>query len=209
MVLELWRMTDYVDEKVPGAETREVDGNITAASWTGLEKTDIDGNPYIFYVKESFKVDKPSNANWILGEYNFDNNTITNKVVTGDDKNGKLEIVKILKNELEETVSGGMQLFADPIEFTVVVRDEYGNEYTRQIKAGQTVLLEGIYFGEYTIEETVTHGYVPSYDPVSYTHLDVYKRQVEVPGAEIKELADGTLTAVSYTHLTGSHNDSI
>lgn len=175
LVLTLWRKTDTgTDEAVPGAETKEVDGTITTASWTGLEETDIDGNAYTFYVKEAFKVDKPSNANWKLGEYNFEDNTITNTVVTGEDKAGSLQIEKVLVNELPPAPIG----INAPLEFTVVVTDEYGNATSRTIKAGETITIEDLYYGKYTIEETVTHGYIPTYEPESVT---VEKDQTEAP----------------------------
>ena len=41
------------EEKVPGAEIKVVNGNVTTAKWTNLEKTDINGNAYSFIVKES------------------------------------------------------------------------------------------------------------------------------------------------------------
>ncbi|NLY08593.1 MAG: Cna B-type domain-containing protein [Tissierellia bacterium] len=169
MVLTLWRKTETVDEAVPGAVTKEVNGTTSTASWTDLIETDDDGNAYTFYVKEAFKEDKPSNANWKLGEYNFTANTITNTVVTGEDKNGELEIEKILKNELEDVAVMLKQMRGAPIEFTVVVTDEYGNTTSVQIKAGEVKTLEGLYYGKYTIKETVTHGYTPSYAPTEVT----------------------------------------
>ena len=79
------------EEKVPGAEVKVVDGTTTTAKWTGLETTDLNGKPYSFIVKESFKnADDVNNGNWKLVESTAVENgkaTITNKAVTGDDVN--------------------------------------------------------------------------------------------------------------------------
>lgn len=58
--LKLYRqIEDGEVEEVPGAEVRELTSGVTSAIWTGLEETDIDGNPYIFSVKE---VDEDGNV---------------------------------------------------------------------------------------------------------------------------------------------------
>ena len=47
-----------------------------------------------------------------------------------------------------------------------------------------------------------------AYISVSYTHLDVYKRQILASGNQITADAivrEGSLEAVSYTHLQGGH----
>ena len=183
MVIELWRKVGTVEEAVVGADKKEVDATTTTATWTGLEKTNAAGDAYTFFVKETFKVEKESNNNWILGEYDFTNNSITNRVVknydddTPDEKLGKLDIEKIFINE-PQAAKGVQLMAATPIEFTVVVTDEYGIETSVQIKAGETKNLTELYYGEYTIEETVTHGYTPSYAPEKVT---VKKDAEEVP----------------------------
>ena len=86
------------EEKVPGADIKVVNGNVTTAKWTKLETTDKDGKPYSFIVKESFKNPGDiNNGNWTLVEStNVVNGkaTITNKAVTGDENLGKLTVTK-------------------------------------------------------------------------------------------------------------------
>ncbi|RVU54140.1 S-layer homology domain-containing protein [Anaerosphaera multitolerans] len=180
MVLTLMRHLEGEEEKdrvaVPDVETKEVNGTTTTATWNNLPETNAAGVKYIYSAKEEFKEDKASNANWILGEYDFATNSITNTVVTGDDKAGKLDVEKILKNELETTRS--KRSVSEPIEFTVVVTDEYENEIPVTIKAGEIISVGNLYYGDYTVEETVTHGYVPSYEP---TELTVEKDQAKTP----------------------------
>ena len=88
------------EEKVPGADIKVVNGNVTTAKWTKLETTDKDGKPYSFIVKESFKNPGDiNNGNWTLVEStNVEQGkaTITNKAVTGDENLGKLTVTKKL-----------------------------------------------------------------------------------------------------------------
>ena len=80
------------------------------------------------------------------------------------------------------------------------------------------VLAEGcIRLGLIENEEEIGTYYMHSVSPVSYTHLDVYKRQEYIKGNGQKLAADGyfsdfisngasteiCFTAVSYTHLLG------
>lgn len=176
------RFTLYktIDKDVEGSiattETKIVNGEITEATWTGLVEYDENAVPYIYYVKEEFVEEgKVTNDNWILGDYDFDNNTITNKVVknydddTPDEKIGKLDIKKVLINELQSKTTTGIKAASDPIKFKVKITDEYGIETIVEIMAGETINLTDLYYGEYIIEETVTHGYTPSYDPEKVT----------------------------------------
>lgn len=77
MTFTLWRKASFVDEAVPGAEVKEVDGTRTTAKWTGLDKTTAAGAEYSFYVKEAFKTASPENDNWTLGAFDAATNSIT------------------------------------------------------------------------------------------------------------------------------------
>ncbi|MEA4812530.1 MAG: Cna B-type domain-containing protein [Anaerolineaceae bacterium] len=172
MVFTLWRLVDTVtpstDEQVD-VPTKEVNGTTTTATWSDLPQTNPAGYPYKYYVKETFKTAAASNANWTLGEFNFRDKTITNTVAA---KSGQLQIKKVLVNEVPAPKNLLQRLFglaATPISFTVVLTDEYNNEISTTIQAGQTITVEGLYYGNYTIEETVTNGYTPTYSPASLT----------------------------------------
>ncbi|NLY20869.1 MAG: Cna B-type domain-containing protein, partial [Tissierellia bacterium] len=165
MNFELYRKVENGEgEKVASAETKTVDGVTTTATWKDVNELDNDGNKYIYYVKESFVEDKASNANWILGEYDFINNSITNAVGA---KEGSLEVEKLLKNEIE--TSRSKRAANEPIVFTIVVTDEYGIETSVDLIAGETKIIEKLYFGDYTIKEIETHGYIPTYTPEKTT----------------------------------------
>ena len=94
MTFTIWRKAGSVDEAVPGAEVKEVDGTTTTAKWTGLDKTTATGAEYSFYVKEAFKTASPENDNWILGNFDSATNSIANTVKTGEANLGKLTVTK-------------------------------------------------------------------------------------------------------------------
>ena len=73
------------------------------------------------------------------------------------------------------------------------------------------------WIGLYLVNELIyQNGTGPMYDAVSYTHLDVYKRQVPMPGraaaaqdspqasAPLGKAVAQAAAPVSYTHLQGS-----
>ena len=165
--LTLYRKVEGgAEEKVPGAAVKVVDGTTTAAEWTGLEKTDINGKPYKFIVKESFKnADDVNNGNWTLVESTdvVDGKaTITNKAVTGDDNLGKLTVTKKpLVNG--EGVRGAVRLRGTPVKFKFKVTgpNDYKEEF--ELSPTESKVLKGLYFGEYKVEETDSKGYTASY----------------------------------------------
>ena len=165
--LTLYRKVEGgAEEKVPGAAVKVVDGTTTAAKWTGLEKTDINGKPYKFIVKESFKnADDVNNGNWTLVESTdvVDGKaTITNKAVTGDDNLGKLTVTKKpLVNG--EGVRSAVRLRGTPVKFKFKVTGPNGYEETFDLAPTESKVLKGLYFGEYKVEETDSKGYTATY----------------------------------------------
>ena len=165
--LTLYRKVEGgAEEKVPGAAVKVVDGTTTTAKWTGLEKTDINGKPYKFIVKESFKnADDVNNGNWTLVESTdvVDGKaTITNKAVTGDDNLGKLTVTKKpLVNG--EGVRSAVRLRGTPVKFKFKVTgpNDYKEEF--ELSPTESKVLKGLYFGEYKVEETDSKGYTASY----------------------------------------------
>ena len=165
--LTLYRKVEGgAEEKVPGAAVKVVDGTTTAAKWTGLEKTDINGKPYKFIVKESFKnADDVNNGNWTLVESTdvVDGKaTITNKAVTGDDNLGKLTVTKKpLVNG--EGVKSAVRLRGTPVKFKFKVTGPNGYKEEFELSPTESKVLKGLYFGEYKVEETDSKGYTASY----------------------------------------------
>lgn len=165
--LTLYRKVEGgAEEKVPGADVKVVDGTTTTAKWTGLETTDINGKPYKFIVKESFKnADDVNNGNWTLVESTdvVDGKaTITNKAVTGDDNLGKLTVTKKpLVNG--EGVRSAVRLRGTPVKFKFKVTgpNDYKEEF--ELSPTESKVLKGLYFGEYKVEETDSKGYTASY----------------------------------------------
>lgn len=165
--LTLYRKVEGgAEEKVPGADVKVVDGTTTAAKWTGLETTDINGKPYKFIVKESFAdADDVNNGNWTLVESTdvVDGKaTINNKAVTGDDNLGKLTVTKKpLVNG--EGVRSAVRLRGTPLKFSFKVTGPNGYEETFDLAPTESKVLKGLYFGEYKVEETDSKGYTASY----------------------------------------------
>ncbi|NLJ79228.1 MAG: Cna B-type domain-containing protein [Tissierellia bacterium] len=85
------QIEDGNEEKVPGAGIKKLIDGATEVEWTDLDKTDINGNPYIFSIKE---VDEKGNdfepANYTKSE---DGLTVTNKYIIPT--NGEAKATKI------------------------------------------------------------------------------------------------------------------
>ena len=168
------------EEKVTGAEVKEITKAITEAKWDKLAKTNSEGKTYTYSVKETFKDTDAKNDNWILGTMEDDGNgnkTITNKLKTvpGDNdtpdekvhRMGKLTITKKIESKVTQPqmemrmVMYGAKAPAAPMEFTFKVTDPYGKEETFKLQAGKSKELEHLLYGEYTIEETDAKGLTP------------------------------------------------
>ena len=170
------------EEKVTGAEVKEITKETTTATWDKLEKTDAVGKAYTYFVKETFKDESSDvrNANWILGEMVTDangNNTITNKLKTVPGENetldvnqhrmGKLTITKKIDSKVIKPEIVMFRSATTPLEFTFKVTDPYGKvvqvdgKDTFTLKAGESKELNNLLYGEYTVEETDAKGLTP------------------------------------------------
>ncbi len=168
--LTLYRKIDNQElQKVPGADEKIIDGTNLVAEWKDLEAEDINGNPYKFYVKESFKNDDVTNENWTIVDQteilDDGNGKITNKL---KDPKGKLTIKKILKNEQEiirtaRFRSVGVQKKDEQKVFKFKVTGPYNFEEHFELKAGENKSFDNLYFGEYKVEETDSQGFKVSY----------------------------------------------
>ncbi len=155
MIFDLYRKTDSLDEKVPGAVEKEVDEENKLATWEKLETTDIKGNLYRFYVKESFKEDNLLNQNWVLGE-DLDGEII-NRVIFGSEKKAKLTVGKKLLEQLYAPgLFGGT---ADQVKFSFTLTGPYGFEEEFELFAGQEKVFSNLYYGSYNLVETNSQDY--------------------------------------------------
>ncbi|MDD7511619.1 MAG: Cna B-type domain-containing protein [Peptostreptococcaceae bacterium] len=167
IIFTLYRAIGTADPvAVPGAEQKEpqADG---IAKWDDLELTDNKGIEYKFSVKETFKKDELTNANWKPGQFMHDKNEVVNQLIDLSDDGGKIT-VKMDKITKAATVRSAFKLRKAPspkIKFKVKVTGPYGYKETFELAPNEEKALEGLYFGEYTVEETDTHGYTPSYSP--------------------------------------------
>ena len=164
------------EEAVPGVDVKEITKTNTEATWTNLPKENLEGKPYTYSVKESFKDTDVKNDNWILGKLETNatgENTITNKLKTvpgtGDTPNedehrmGKLTITKKIESKVikKQITTFGAKAPAAPLTFTFKVTDPYGKEETFTLKAGESKELNNLLYGDYTVEETDAKGLTP------------------------------------------------
>ncbi|MDO5689877.1 MAG: Cna B-type domain-containing protein [Tissierellia bacterium] len=152
---------------VTGAPIKEVDVTTTTASWDNLLETDDDGNPFIYYVVESFKDENVQNDNWVLGNYDYDLNQITNRVITGEEKTAKLTIKKIFDNNDAALQDRAVmqRRTATNLTFDATVTGPYGYRKAVTLSTTENVVLDGLYFGDYTVTETENDAYTATYAP--------------------------------------------
>ncbi|MDY2959785.1 MAG: Cna B-type domain-containing protein [Hornefia sp.] len=165
--LTLYRKTaGGAEEQVPAteAEVKVVDEATTTAEWTGLKSKDINGNDYIFIVKESFRnAGDVNNDNWTLvpsTEVKNGTAAIINKSVKPV---GKLIVTKnLLKTgkDAKSAVRGGG---SEPVKFKFKVTGPSGYEETFELAPGESKELSELYFGEYKVTETDSKGYTATY----------------------------------------------
>jgi LPXTG-motif cell wall-anchored protein/uncharacterized repeat protein (TIGR02543 family) len=166
-------------EAVPGAGTKTITATVLEAKWEEIELTDINGNAYTFSVKEAFEKDEVTNDNWNLGEFDPESNSITNTVKMGDELKAKLTVSK---NLLEQIYNPGLEDLGSEgaIKFKFKVTGPYDYEEEFELSPGESKELTGIYYGEYTVEETDTLGFVASYDASDEIVLSDEKPEGEV-----------------------------
>ncbi|MDO5695819.1 MAG: Cna B-type domain-containing protein [Eubacteriales bacterium] len=214
------------EEAVPGAEAKEMTAAQTTATWTGLEETDINGNKYTFSVKETVKTADILDDNWVFGEYmapeEGGTGGITNRVIENgnpehpDEKVAKLTLMKVLENE-PTAKTRMLRGAAQPLVFTLKVTGPYNYEKTVDIKAGETVVLENLYYGEYTVEETQAHGYTPTYTPGTTVQLQKTAPEATVtvtnkniiPGGDDPENPNIIDVTVNKVWVNGAKPDTI
>ena len=192
------------EEKVPEAEVKVVDGTTTTAKWENLKTKDNNGKDYTFIVKESFKnTDDVNNGNWTIVESTEVKNgvaTIKNKVVSGEENLGKLTVKKNLV-----VLGNRYELKSKKFEFKVTGPNGY--EETFKLSSGESKELKGLYFGEYTVEETDAKGCKTAYSvadgKVTLKSTDKVKT-VEVTNTSTEKDPDGKLPkmSISGTGLT-------
>lgn len=169
------------DSLVPGAPVKTVTATETKAAWDQLARTDAMGREYEFYVTEAFAAESPLNANLQLGQWDAQTSSITNSVIPGS---GKLTVSKApisfglqagamagAAGATEGTIEGAA---GETVRFAFEVTGPYGYQERFTLAPGESKMLSGLYFGEYTVTETGTQGYEPSYAPgqqVSLTAL--------------------------------------
>ncbi len=147
--------------EVPGAELKLIakDAADLSVKWTNLDISDDNNNKFIFTVKE---VDASGNdftpENFTKIEEGL---TVTNKIKSENERDGKLTVKKeLIDNSVIGTLSRGL-----PIKFTFNVTGPYGYNQTFELAPGESKELTNLFYGEYTVEETDTQGYVPTYNP--------------------------------------------
>ena len=170
--LTLYRkIADGTEEIVPKAEVKVVNGKTTTAEWTGLKETDINGNPYTFIVKESFKnADDVNNGNWTLvksTEVKEGKANITNKVKAGE---ASLTIKKVFINEANANKPGNAgKAGENALKFTFEVTGPGGFKENVTLKAGEEKVLDKLLYGEYKVKETKVDGFTVTYNNQSVT----------------------------------------
>lgn len=94
----------------------------------------------------------------------------------GEDDKGKLTIIKYVEDE--EYLPQAMKVSLEPLKFKFKVTGPEDYEEIFELVAGESIVLEDLAFGEYSIEEIESHGYVPNYDPES-KKLTISENQLE------------------------------
>ena len=208
-----------IEEQVPTAEAavKVVDGSTTTAEWTGLKTKDINGKPYSFSVKESFKnAGDVNNGNWTLVDNTDVVNgaaTITNKAVTGEDKLGKLTVTKkpLVNGPGVRSAFRGASLRGTPVKFSFTVTGPNNYSQTFELAPGESKELKNLYFGEYKVEETAAHGYTATY---SVTDGKVtLKAEDKEKSVEVTNTSGGPGTVVEKTikkvWINGGKSDTV
>ena len=156
---ELWRKNGLAGTVEKVKDGILVDNTANEVNFGYQDKTDINGVGYDYFVKEVFADNDVLNDNWVT---TVDGLTVTNSVIDGNDKLGKLTVNKVLENE----VSGNRTVILSsdqPLKFSFRVTGPYGYQEDFQLTAGETKELTGLYYGNYKVEELTPQGYVAEY----------------------------------------------
>ena len=140
----------------------------TVVGWPNVSLRNTSGLPYIFRVREV-------NANGI--DYMPDNyiktetgTSVENMIITPESRRAGLTIIKnLIDNSLLNGGSAPSQAVSgEPIVFRFRITGPYGYDRTVEVKAGEKLVLEQqMLYGNYTITEVDSHGYVASPPSIS------------------------------------------
>ena len=171
-----------VDAENPEAReieiTTKTDISKEDATWFRTYLTDEEGNPYTFQVEMKYVEPNPLDSNWIFRSEAFvvphDYSGVTSirmapelEFVTGTHVIGELNISKVLDNDAADLqgANGTGDVNGPRLSFPVEVAGPYGYKRTVDISPGDTVTLDKLYYGTYTVTELDDTG---SYD-ISYS----------------------------------------
>ena len=107
---------------------------------------------------------------------------------------GKLTVYKVF-NPQASISNVGFGLFAIP-EFSFTVTGPDGYETTFTLKANESHELTDLPYGDYTVTETDTQGFVATYDPGQTVNLSITKKEASVIVTNRPESNDDTITVV-------------
>ncbi|ERT64630.1 S-layer homology domain-containing protein [Peptoniphilus sp. BV3AC2] len=152
---------------VEGADLKKIakDATDLTAKWEGLDKTDKDGKTYVYRVKE---VDKDGND---FTPENFkkteETNKVTNTILPKAERTGKLTIKKNFVNTRPAAASLSLMSKVAPkaLTFKATVTGPYGYSKEVELSTTKDVVLENLYFGEYTVTEKAGDEYEATYNP--------------------------------------------
>lgn len=159
-VLSITTDKDYSVYDLPGTDPEK-------ARWK-TAMSDENGVTYSYRLVEEFVTDDPTNDNWLYKMPTYHIGTVDdaaklifegqNQLVSGAHKGAQLKIGKTVVN----APAGSATSY--PIEVT----GPYGYKKTMTIKAGETLTLDNLYYGTYTVMETGTaDGFNVSYAPAN------------------------------------------
>lgn len=164
---ELWRKGGDAGDGVRVTEAMPLDENGMRNFGRQL-RTDANGREYSYYVKELYSnPEDPRLDNWEKEERGL---TVTNRLKEPEGNRASLRIRKEpLGNGRPGQLATGANAIpaesGEPLKFTFRITGPYGYEKELQLQAGEEAVLENLYYGQYQVEETETHGYEPQYEP--------------------------------------------
>ncbi len=161
---ELWRKAgNDPAEKVKEA-TALVNNQVNFGEQVAVNES---GAAYTYYVKEVFDdPTDPQNSNWNVTEngMNVTNTFISDDPSNPNDDKGMLTVKKILEPKplMMTTFRAAVP---EPKKFSFKVTGPYGYEEIFTLAANEEKVLTGLHYGQYSVEETDSQGYVPEFNP--------------------------------------------